>query len=178
MAFMFDSPEFGAMGKNVMRHFTKYINYNESVPDNIEKTARGKKVATGSTGSASKPREEFNVNYAAEKRDDRVILKIQPPSLDPTLDSNVYNMVFNTIAKNQYKKKSDAFKRLVPIDHELLGLYSAIESFVECPWKVTVQGIDRQLSRIWTVLKGQHKELQCTQCLIFFTHPQALRVHL
>ena len=156
------------MGKNIMRVFQRWV---RNVPDPNEKQKFRKPYTT-------KPSEEFNVNYAAEKKDDRAILKIQPPSLDPTLDSNIYNMVFNTIAKNQYKKKSDAFKRLISYDNELLGLYSAIDSFVENPWKVTTQGIDRQLARIWTVLKDQHKEYQCTQCLTFFNHPQALRVHL
>ena len=81
---------------------------------------------------------------------------MDPPALDFTNERSIFNLIYNEAARKTYKKKSDAFKRLVPKEHDLLSLYSAIDDYPENPFKVTIPGIERQLSRIWSVLKDTH----------------------
>ena len=102
---------------------------------------------------------------------------IDTPLWDPTSEDGMFRKVLNLAAKQTYKKRSDRFKRLVSYENNLLALYTALDDFHENPFVVTYGGSDRQLCRIWHVLKAQPKN-QCSQCLVFFRNPQPLRIHL
>ena len=73
----------------------------------------------------------------------------------------MFERVLNLAAKKTYKMRSDRFKRLVTEDNTLLALYSALDDFHENPFSVTLIGVERQLGRIWQVLKSEPKN-QCS----------------
>ena len=102
---------------------------------------------------------------------------LDKPAWDPTNESGLFKKVLNVAAKQKYKARSARFKRLVAEDNNLLAFYSAMDDLPTNPFNITYCGQERQLFRIWQILKEEPQN-QCPQCLVYYKKPQPLRVHL
>ena len=123
-AFYYERPELGELGKQVFKLFQRWV----KMPYHNKKR--------------SKPKESSDFNSKAQTSQNDP-LATRSPSIDPTEENGIWDMVLNRLAKVDYNRKSDRFKRLVHHENKLLALYSAIDKFAENPFKIANYGLER-----------------------------------